>query len=335
MKLVSSDTISENLLELLSGVELGTNGAKYVHLDIEERIKEADHPLSFSLERNNRLIANITFCARETSYYLRYFAFSRSFQSLSNKKFSTNRKTSQLEKEISQVFQGLISNKPSFPFYAYIDYDNDRSRLFSERFGFENYSDIVSRTYSRINPKKNQNISLIDDWEAISGEIKDAYGSDEFYHEAHIKKGPYLVLKNDKGVMIACAKFSKVHWRIISLPGRYGSFLVKIIPFIPFLNRLIKPKNHFFLVPDVVLTKSNSSEDIETLFDSALDLFKVNSLIWFIDPNKPIYKEQSKRIKWGILDKILGEKKVAVVTRNHKSLYSEKKPVFVSAFDLI
>jgi hypothetical protein len=126
-----------------------------------------------------------------------------------------------------------------------------------------------------------------------------------------------------------------VHWRIISLPGRYGSFLVKIIPFIPFLNRLIKPKNHFFLVPDVVLTKSNSSEDIETLFDSALDLFKVNSLIWFIDPNKPIYKEQSKRIKWGILDKILGEKKVAVVTRNHKSLYSEKKPVFVSAFDLI
>ena len=296
MKLVSSDTISENLLELLSGLELGTNGAKY---------------------------------------YLRYFAFSRSFQSLSNKKFSTNRKSSQLEKEISQVFQGLISNKPSFPFYAYIDYDNDRSRLFSERFGFENYSDIVSRTYSRINPKKNQNISLIDDWEAISGEIKDAYGADEFYHEAHIKKGPYLVLKNDKGVMIACAKFSKVHWRIISLPGRYGSFLVKILPFIPFLNRLIKPKDHFFLVPDVVLTKNNSSEDIETLFDSALDLFKVNSLIWFIDPNKPIYKEQSKRIKWGILDKILGEKKVAVVTRNHKSHYSEKKPVFVSAFDLI
>lgn len=335
MKLVSSDTISENLLELLSGLELGTNGAKYVHLDIEERIKEADHPLSFSLERNNRLIANITFCARETSYYLRYFAFRRSFQSLSIKKFSTNRKSSQLEKEISQVFQGLISNKPSFPFYAYIDYDNDRSRLFSERFGFENYSDIVSRTYSRINPKKNQNISLIDDWEAISGEIKDAYGADEFYHEAHIKKGPYLVLKNDKGVMIACAKFSKVHWRIISLPGRYGSFLVKILPFIPFLNRLIKPKDHFFLVPDVVLTKNNSSEDIETLFDSALDLFKVNSLIWFIDPNKPIYKEQSKRIKWGILDKILGEKKVAVVTRNHKSHYSEKKPVFVSAFDLI
>ncbi len=335
MKLVSSDKISEDLIELLSGIELGTNGAKYVHLDIKERIKEADNPLSFSLQRNNRLIGNITFCERDTGYYLRYFAFSKTFQSQNTQKTTTKRKTSQLEEEISGVFQDLISNKPALPLYAYIDYDNDRSRLFSERFGFENYSDLVSRTYSRINPKKNENITLIDDWNSIAGEIKDAYGSDEFYHEEHIKKGPYLVLNDDNGVLIACAKFSKVHWRIISLPGRFGSFLVKVLPVIPFLNRLIKPTNHFFLVPDIVLTKNNSAQDIERLFDSALNLFKVNSLIWFIDPNKSIYKEQRKRIKWGILDKILGEKKVAVVTRNHKSQYSTKRPVFVSAFDLI
>ncbi len=335
MKLVSSNTISEDLVELLSGVELGTNGAKYVHLDIKERIKEADNPLSFSLERNNRLIANITFCERDTGYYLRYFAFSRAFQSRGNTKKSFKRNPSRLEKEISQIFQDLTSKKPSHPLYAYIDYDNDRSRLFSERFGFENYSDIVSRTYSRINPKKNQNIIIINDWESIVGEIKAAYGSDEFYHEGHIKKGPYVVLNDDKGVMIACAKFSKVHWRIISLPGRYGSLLVKILPFIPFLNRLIKPKNHFFLVPDVVLSKNNSPKDIESLFDGALHLFGVNSLIWFIDPNKDIYKGQSKKINWGLLDKILGEKKVALATRNHKTRYSEKRPVFVSAFDLI
>ena len=40
-------------------------------------------------------------------------------------------------------------------------------------------------------------------------------------------------------------------------------------------------------------------------------------------------------MSWGILDKILGEKKVTVVTRNQRGLYSSKKPVFVSAFDLI
>jgi len=101
------------------------------------------------------------------------------------------------------------------------------------------------------------------------------------------------------------------------------------------LNRLINPKNHFFLVPDVVLSKNNSPKDIESLFDGALHLFGVNSLMWFIDPNKDIYKGQSKKIKWGLLDKILGEKKVAIATRNHKTPYSEKRPVFVNAFDLI
>ena len=105
MKLVSSDTISENLIELLSGVELGTNGAKYVHLDIKERIKQADNPLSFSLERNNRLIANITFCVREKGYYLRYFAFASAFQSRGNKKNHRNQNLPDLKKKYLRYFR--------------------------------------------------------------------------------------------------------------------------------------------------------------------------------------------------------------------------------------
>ena len=64
LKLVSSKNISEDLIKLLSNTELGTNGARYVHLDTEVRIKEADNPWSFSLERNGRIIGNVTFCVR-------------------------------------------------------------------------------------------------------------------------------------------------------------------------------------------------------------------------------------------------------------------------------
>ena len=42
-------------------MELGTNGARYIHLDTKERIKEADNPVSYSLNRNGRIIANVTF----------------------------------------------------------------------------------------------------------------------------------------------------------------------------------------------------------------------------------------------------------------------------------
>lgn len=335
LKLVSSKIISEDLIKLLSNTELGTNGARYVHLDTKERIKEADNPLSFSLERHGRVIGNVTFCVREVGYYLRYFAFSTSFQSKSNRKVSRTTKKSSLDQEIAQVFDRMIQENPDLPFYAYIDCENDRSRLFSERFGFESYTNIVSRTYSRVNPKKDNNIIDIPSWDSISNIIRDAYSSDDFYYETQIKKGNYIGLNDNNGNLLAFAKFTTVHWRILSLPGRFGSVLVKVLPFLPVFNKLIKPKNHFFLVPDVVFSKNQSAEDIEKLFNGAMNIYKVNSLIWFIDPNKEVYRRIKKRMSWGILDKILGEKKVTVVTRNQRGLYSSKKPVFVSAFDLI
>ena len=335
MNLVSSDKITPELIELLSNTELGTNGARYVHLDTKDRIKDADNPLSYSLIRNGRLIANVTLCVREIGYYLRYFAFSVSFQSKSKRKSSGKAKSTHLEQQISQVFDQLVKDRPNHPLYAYIDPENDRSRLFSERFGFEQYAHIISRTYSRKNPKKDGNIVNIKSSDSILNTIRDDYGADEFYHEAHIKNGDYIGLNDNQGNLIAFAKFTKVHWRILSFPGRFGFFLVKVLPYIPILNKLINPKNHFFLVPDAVFTKNNAPKDIEKLFNGAMCIYNVNSLIWFIDPNKEIYKRHRKQIRWGILDKLLGEKKVAVVTRNQRKQYCSKTPVFVSAFDLI
>ena len=150
------------------------------------------------------------------------------------------------------AFDQLEKERPNHPLYAYIDLENDRSRLFSERFGFEFYSHIVSRTYSRKNPKKNANIVNIKSWDSISKTISDEYGADEFYHEAHIKNGDYIGLTDNQGNLIAFAEFTKVHWRILSFPGRFGSVLVKVLPYLPILNKLINPKDHFFIV---LLTK--------------------------------------------------------------------------------
>ena len=130
MKLISSEVISENLIELLEGIELGTNGARYIHLDMRNRIKEADHPISYSLVRNETLIANVTFCRREVGYYLRYFAFSRVFQNKSTKKPKTKSSSSPFENKIEEAFLALTKLQPHLPMYAYIDYENDRSRLF-------------------------------------------------------------------------------------------------------------------------------------------------------------------------------------------------------------
>ncbi len=335
MKLISSEYISENLIEFLEGTELGTNGARYVHLDIRNRIKQVDHPISHSLVRNQNLIGNITFCRRKVGYYLRYFAFSRIFQNKSAKKLKKKSVSSFFEKKIESVFKELISQKPNLPMYAYIDSENERSQLFAERFGFSHYTEIVSRTYSRYRPRKNQKASLLEDWKTLQVMVEAEYSDNEFYHPFHIRKGPYVVIKNENDQIVSFAKFTKVHWKIKRLPGRFGGFFVKAIPYVPVLNKMFRPSDHYFLVPDIVFTRNKTSKEIESLFNSALNLYNVSSLIWFVDPNQSIYSKTKNKTSWGFLDKILGEKKVTLVCRNKSSVYSGIRPVFVSGFDLV
>lgn len=58
MVLEESAVITEDIITFLEGTELGTNGAKYTHLDIRDRIIEVDRPISFTLKRNQGIIAD-------------------------------------------------------------------------------------------------------------------------------------------------------------------------------------------------------------------------------------------------------------------------------------
>jgi len=332
MELEESDVITEDLVSFLEGTELGTNGARYTHIGLRKRIFEADQPKSFSLKRNGNMIANVTFCVRDFALYVRYFAFHPRFQSDSRPERKRNSR-SLLELSIEDVFKNLGAQK-DVPFYAYIDADNSRSQQMSTRFGFSPYTGIISRTFSRLYPRKMNGVSLSSDWTEIAGLVKNDYSHYDMYFDTHIQKGPFVVLRNRLGDIEAYAKFNVVEWKIHSLPGRYGNLWVKALPFIPILRKLIKPKAHLFLCPDIV-SQDIDAMKLERFFSAALALYKANSIIWFLDPNDPVYQKVKDRISWGILDRIIGTKKVNVVMRNANSSYSVERPFFVSAFDLI
>ena len=97
MQFEQTDHISPDLIGLFENTVLGTNGAKYKHLDVAQSVSHTDHPLSFSLRRREQLIANITFCKRPFGLYLRYFAFDKRFQSKGKARMNPK---SQIKKEI-------------------------------------------------------------------------------------------------------------------------------------------------------------------------------------------------------------------------------------------
>ncbi|MES2588929.1 MAG: hypothetical protein V4622_08115 [Bacteroidota bacterium] len=321
---------TESILSLLKKTTLGTNGAKYQHLNTAEIIADLDNPLFLSLERNDKVIGNITFCRRAENWYIRYFAFEQLFQA---KKSSTNSKKSNLKSSISNFFDEKVKQEINC-FYAYIDPKNEKSRNMAKNFGFEKVGELITYSFSRLKPKLNKNVSELVDLSEIEQKYH-YFEKNSFYTNFQPKRTKFYLLKNDAGKTLCSARIQKAHWKIERLPGKFGQILVQLIPFIPFLNKLINPKNYRFLVPDMITCESGNPNDLSELFEGILAQENYKLLLFWID-EKDALNRFDRKISWGLFKRFLGNPKVDVVAKFDQS----KKPTFealffVSGIDLI
>ena len=325
------------IIQLLESVTLGTDGAKYKHLDTRSRILESDDPLFISLERHDKPLGNITFLRRGSNWYLRYFAFDKWLQAGGNKR---TKGEGMLKKNVEQLFlnamHGEYGEKVNY-FYAYIDPKNTKSLWFAENFGFEPISRFATQTFSRSRPKKRVDVIKSNDWNEVKQVVVDNYGGHEFFNDHHTSKPPFYLVKDDKFETIAFCKMTEVTWEIERLPGRFGGLLTKIIPFIPVLRKIIHPKEHRFLVPDAVYVKDNDPQLLEDFFETILNIEKRNLIIWWVDKKEPLFKKVSTSLKWGILHKMIGVSEVYLMVR--KNPQSDRQlsggPAYAVGFDFV
>lgn len=326
---------SEGIIQLLESVTLGTDGAHYRHLDTRERIEHADNPLFLSMERNERVLGNITFCRRDDIWYIRYFAFNEAIQA--SGKVKSKNKNGLLRTELNRFFDLALNNQFDHPvrsFYAYIDPRNAKSLWMSENFGFEKIGEIATQTFSRLKPKKSSRVRKETNWNAIADLIRNTFGNQLYYFEEQTKVPPFYVLLDDKEEILACAKIHISNWAIERLPGRFGKWLVKLIPFVPFVRKLIQPNRFSFIVPEAVYVKDDNPDYLTELFEGILANENQKVIMWWVDKNDPTYSKMVDKVHWGLLHRILGVNSVNVV---EKSLDKRKNsvPIYTSGFDFI
>ena len=327
------------LIGLLESVTLGTNGAHYRHLDTAERIHQADNPLHLSLERSeNKVLGNITFCRRESAWYVRYFAFDPFVQGSGEKKSSGS--GGRLKSELEQFFEGILSGMKPYgevnSFYAYIDPNNEKSLWMSENFGFESMATIATQTFSRSRIPEQTNVRKNDNWEEVAPLIRTEFSDYQNYFEHHLQKGPFYILRDQNNEIIACAKATKATWKIERLPGKLGGILPKIIPFIPGLRNIIKPKKHTFFVPEAVFVRDQNPDILQELFEGILHIENEYLLIWWTDEKAPLYKATKDQVRWGLLHTLIGTNKAHLMVKyNSVFEFDKSTPVYTCGFDFV
>lgn len=335
---VLRENYNDDVLKLLKSVTLGSNGARYQHQRLEQRIQQIYKPLFLNLERNDKVLGNVTLCRRPIDWYVRYFAFDLGLQS-THRQPRTKASNSGLKKRIGKFFDSAFELEEDRPetFYAYIDPRNERSLWMSQNFDFYTVAKIATQTYSRVKPRDHSEVSPIKVNDFIRDKVAAVYGDHPLYFTHHtFNDDPFYTLTvNDE--VVAFAKTHSAEWKITRLPGKNGIFLRNIIPFVPGLRKVIRPNAHVFTVVDSVWSRNNNFDFLEQLFEGILFQEKTNTMIWWVDQKEPVYINVKDKINWGLLNKVNGVQEVDLVVRTPKDQAKKKynKPTYVTGFDFI
>lgn len=325
----------ESLKNLLRENYLGSNGAKYLHLDIETKLDNLECPNHICLERNGKVLANVTLDKRRVGWYVRYFAFSSAFHADRHKESGNERKNSFLKSELNRFFNELLlenTNETPPLIYAYIDPENVKSKWFARELGFDKVADISTQTFSRISPKKKLQLHVGTNREHEEGcelnkNLKYNYNAQTI--------GRYYTVNKSLMNELSCTVYH-ANWKIDSLPGKFGSQKVKLLPFIPFLSRIIKPRDHKFIVVENLKFSSSKIELVADFFETLLAMNNCGQIIWWVDKNDFYYK-QLQNLNWGLLHKVVGVANVelCVKSKDINQLNFNSNSFYVSGYDLM
>jgi len=328
MNFVEQEQPTEAIKTLISNTVLGSNGGRYRHINTLEHLSKLDHPIYFSLMAKEQCLGNITLCQREDSLYLRYFTFHPRFQASPASNKRKKRQESILKEQINVYLNSLIPEKKQ-SIYAYIEPDNIRSLNIAKEFGFSPTAKIAMYHFSRRFPGASRQFKILPFDEAIPY-IRNQFRNHSYYFE-NPKSGIYAAwLINNEIALVT--RFHEACWEIKSMKGAFGKLLIKVLPWLPIVNKLITPARHKFLAFDSFLSLNPSidAKELNAFLSAGLAHFKVHHMMHWVDESSS-HSQYIERIQWGLLHRILGKSEINLVVKGH----AKSGPYFIDAMDML
>ena len=209
-----------------------------------------------------------------------------------------------------------------------------------ERYKFETIASIKTTAFSRFKLTRHDHITRLreDEESEVWSKIQKFYADYNCLTNVQLfKHNNYFVLK-DKGKIIAGIQANKVEWRIEAMPGLIGKFLVKTLPYLPFIRRIINPKKYQFLSTDGLFWEAGYEDQIRTLLEGVLFEKNCYSMLLWTDANDTKINTALKHSKLGILQKLKTDNAVNLVAKfNNVSEIDvaamKNKTHYISGFD--
>ena len=337
---------NEQLIGLLEDNIIGTPGESmlYRHQNIRSKVSTIPAPYYANLYIRKRLYGSICLSKRNVltlgkkhqAFYLRYFTFRERFRS-TNIQQRKNDSSSLIREDVINLMNGKgLHYHGDLVLYAYVDPENIRSKRLIDEFGFKKIGEFNTIPFSRICTKISSRVEKVveKDLEYIYRLLKGANKKEQLVSLDNLfTRGEYFVIR-ENSTIICGVQAIRDSWEIIDLPGISGRFMISVVPGIPFIGRLFKPRYEFVFLESLFCVNGKEKE-LGILLESVLAFHNLNSGILCLDPKSPLYSKV-KQINLGLTHKVMGEKKIEIVVKtSDQEIFNQDLPFFVSGHDVL
>ncbi|XWN37726.1 MAG: hypothetical protein ROO71_02135 [Balneola sp.] len=350
--------VSESILSLLKKTILGTPGKlRYKHTETEN-IAERISGLNFiQIKKRTRVLGTAGFIERDItigsstikSLYVRYLSVYNPFKrpKKTTSKTGFKNKTNSLKDDIERVFiqeleKPFSDSEKKGIYYAYVESDNLLSKKLCHSFGFKEIRVIHTFLFSRFFPKKQKSASKIDTkkYGQYRGSLRHFHKDHNFVFTDSLEDLGTCFILEEKGEDVAGIRAIPVQWEIVDMPGLKGFLMLKVLPKIPFLNRIFKPDKLRFLAFDSLWHRKGDADKVQKLMEHACsELGFYMGMIW-ADQESTTSDVLLSKNRLGLLHKINGVVSADLMVRDinmNQQDFSKLKnsPAFVSSIDMI
>jgi hypothetical protein len=328
-------TFDDEVINLLKRTTYGTKGPKYQHTGQEVKLANLKSPIFFRLKNKEQTIGFYCLCERKVmvekeiliGYYGRYLVVDVHFQ---------DNNYGALLKKLATKYLESNSQSPSI-LYSYIEENNTRSLNISKSLGFESISTLKTIIFSRLYPKESKNVHRLN-----HSEIPTILSKLESHNSTTILRtfeninyqDNYFVIKvND--VIVAGLQANPTRWKIKEMDGMSGKILLKILPRIPLLRRLINPEKYDFLAIEGIFIENDYEEYLYDLLEGVLHQFNMTSALIQLDSKSSLLKLLKERKNLGLLNSLKKDVNthVMIKTINYDKSIIKEREVYISSFD--
>lgn len=352
------ESVADEVVELLESTTLGTpGGTRYKHVGSEAKIREVRNPYFLELWKGKRLLGALCMAHRQTddpeatnnAFYIRYLSVMDAMQRKVNKDTadasSGTRSNSLLKRVLHRFYDNpevlmQLTGREHAVFYAYVELDNERSRQMTSNMGFEQIGKFSTLIFSRIFPKRNRNARRLGVAErsSITALLAETYRDHALFSTANLfYQDNYWVLE-EEGEIVAGLQAAPIQWVITEMPGLSGKATLKMLPWVPLVNRMFNPRKWQFIVVDAIYCKPGREKALHQLMAHACVENGVYSALLWLDHLDPLYGRLKKYGKLGVLNRVNGDTPASIIARfNGVSPKDQKRirtqPRYISAFD--